>query len=222
MQNHFPKQNKNPLTPLSNACSTTFEIKISCFITIKVKTSCYTTFIIKNPCYTTFRIKNPCYTTFRIKNPCYTTFRIKNPVTPLLKLRHPVKPFIKSSIQCYNSPLNPHQTAHSLKLPQVSFLSRQKFCRDKHVFCHDKSMIATIKLFHDKIMFIMTSILFRQQKTHFVMTNVFVTTKVSLSQQNVCHNKIIFVVTNTCCNKSSHDKNVCHDKSFVMTSILLS
>ena len=39
------------------------------------------------------------------------------------------------------------------ELPQVSFLSRQKFCLDKyvfdeakHVFCRDKSMLATTKL----------------------------------------------------------------------------
>ena len=43
------------------------------------------------------------------------------------------------------------------ELPQVSFLSRQKICRDnhvffatKHVFCRDKSMLVATKLFSRK------------------------------------------------------------------------
>ena len=58
---------------------------------------------------------------------------------------------------------------HWLELPQVSFLSRQKFCRHKHVFvttkhifCRDKSRIVATKIFcRDKhnFVFVATKVL---------------------------------------------------------------
>ena len=35
---------------------------------------------------------------------------------------------------------------HWWELPQVSFLLQQKFCHDKHIFCHDESMLVMTKL----------------------------------------------------------------------------
>ena len=105
--------------------------------------------------------------------------------------RNPVENYIPNSTNYY----------HWRELPQAEFLSRQKFCCDKHVFCHDKSMLAATKLLswqnclswqkfccntnicHDKHVFVATSILLLRQKTCFVMTNA------CLSQQNFCHDK---------------------------------
>ena len=50
---------------------------------------------------------------------------------------------------------------HWQELPQVSFLSRQKFCHDKHTF-------------------VMTKVMFCRNKHMFVVTNTFVTTKIIL------------------------------------------
>ena len=53
--------------------------------------------------------------------------------------------------------------------------------------------------------------------------HVFAVTKVSLSQQNFCCSKIMFVVTNISCDKSCYNKNMlrqkfCRDKNtFVVT-----
>ena len=51
----------------------------------------------------------------------------------------------------------------------------------------------------------------------------------SCQKYNFCHEKIMFVATNICCDKSfvmtkifCHDKQFCRNKSFVATSILLS
>ena len=56
------------------------------------------------------------------------------------------------------------------------------------------------------IIFVASKVLSRQtQNTSFVAT------KICLSWQNYCHDKIMFVVT-----------NICHNKTFVATSILLS
>ena len=95
---------------------------------------------------------------------------------------------------------------HWRELPQVSFLLWQNtsfvmtkvclpwenFCLSQNV-CH-KYLSRQTRVSHDKG-FVMTSILLSWQKTCFVATNVFVTTKASLSQQRLCHDKIMFVVT---------------------------
>ena len=79
-------------------------------------------------------------------------------------------------------------------LPQISFLSRQKFCFDKHVFdatkhvfCCDKSMLAATK---------------RLSRQNFVCSDkrqIFVATKDVFcrdKQTCVCRDKIMFVATN--------------------------
>ena len=94
-------------------------------------------------------------------------------------------------------PLLPQQPFyHWRELPQVSFLSRQKFCWDKHtfvvtkdVFCCNGSMLVTKKTFEtNKIMFVAT---------------------------NICHGKS-FATTNMCL---SWQKFFCYDKTFVATTI---
>ena len=62
---------------------------------------------------------------------------------------------------------------HWRELPQVSFLSRHTFCRDKHVF-------------------VTTNMCLSRQSVSFV------TTKVCLSRQNFCRDKVMFVVTKLC------------------------
>ena len=68
------------------------------------------------------------------------------------------------------------------ELPQVSFLSQQKFCQDKrvvtkHSLCRDKNVLVVTKL-----------CLLRQTCVCCII----------LSQQKFCHDKYIFVMTNTC------------------------
>ena len=80
---------------------------------------------------------------------------------------------------------------HWWELPQVLFLSRQKFCHNKHkdvfimtkhIFCHDKSMLVTTKL---------------------LSRHIFVATNMCLSQQRFCLDKHTFVTTKDvfCCDK---------------------
>ena len=99
---------------------------------------------------------------------------------------------------------------------QVSFLLRQKFCCDKHVYhdkhvfvkdktcllsrqkyvCRDKVFLSWQKFCHDK--------------------HSFVTTKVLSWQAYFCHGKRCFVTTNMCVSWQT-----CCDKSFVLTKIML-
>jgi len=95
---------------------------------------------------------------------------------------------------------------HWRELPQVSFWSRQKFCRDKHVFCRDKARLfcldksmlsATKPLSRQKCLsntcvcvcvcvatsFVATSILLPRENMSFVATNTF------LSLQNFCRDR---------------------------------
>ena len=64
---------------------------------------------------------------------------------------------------------------HWRELPQVSFLSRQMFCRDKIMF------VATKYFCHDKHVFVAKKKCLSKQnvcdKTCFVVTNMFVATK---------------------------------------------
>ena len=97
---------------------------------------------------------------------------------------------------------------HRRELPQISFLSRQNFCHDKHMSrqkcaCCDKSSVAKKMMFvakqifcHDKTL-VMTNI--RHDKHHFVATKFMSRQayKLCLSQQHyVCCNKHYFVPTN--------------------------
>ena len=71
---------------------------------------------------------------------------------------------------------------HWQELPQVSFSSRQKFCRNKHVFIAPKHVFC-----RDKSMLVATKLLSRQ--TYFCH-NSFVLTSLFLSQQTcVCRDK---------------------------------
>ena len=107
---------------------------------------------------------------------------------------------------------------HWRELPQVSFVSWQKFCHDKCV-CHGKTCLLLWQKYacHDKT-------LFRQ--------NNFVATKVLLwlSQTNICHDKNLlqwthawdkhnFVATKLLLQQEYFC--VCHDKTFVMTKMIL-
>ena len=76
---------------------------------------------------------------------------------------------------------------HWRELPQVSFLSRQKFCRDKHVFVatkhafyRDKSTVASTKLLY----FVATNKLSLQKKKS-RQKACFVATNMCLSQQKL-------------------------------------
>ena len=74
---------------------------------------------------------------------------------------------------------------HSRELPQVRFLSRQKYAYRIIMFA--KLCLSRQKFCFDKNMFVTTSILLSRQKT------CFVTTSILLSRQKAC-----FVATNTC------------------------
>ena len=111
---------------------------------------------------------------------------------------------------------------HWRELPQVSFLSRQKLCLDKYVFCRDKSVLATTKVCRDKNILVATSILWSRQtricrdKNKLAATQlclpqqIFAGTKICLSRQTYfCHDKRrVFVETCVC-----HDKNDTFDSS---------
>ena len=73
-------------------------------------------------------------------------------------------------------------TLHVCMCKFVRVLFRHRKCIiggscHKYHFCHDKHI------------FVMKNTCLSQQKTCFVVINMFVTTKVCLSQQNFCHNK---------------------------------
>ena len=86
---------------------------------------------------------------------------------------------------------------HWWELPQVSFLSRQKYA------CRDKTFAATKICSSRQNIFVATKLLSRQI---FVATKLclsrqmfvifFAAAKVCLSRQNVCHDKHVFVATN--------------------------
>ena len=95
---------------------------------------------------------------------------------------------------------SPPDKYHWLELPQVSFLSWQKFCHDKHVYCDKHMFVATKHIFcHDKSMLVMTS----------YNTLTFVTINTCLSWQDRS-----FVVTKVCLSLSQ--------QILVVTNIILS
>ena len=96
---------------------------------------------------------------------------------------------------------------HWQQLPQVPFLSRQKFCYNKHMF------IAT------KHMFVATKHVFCCNKS--MRQNIFVTIKHMIVMTNICHGNHVFVVTSTLL--SWQKTPYCHDKHmFVATKVSLS
>ena len=103
-------------------------------------------------------------------------------------------------------------------VPQVIFLSRQRFCRDKHVFiatnmCFSRQKTRLLsrqkyeKLCLSRQICCFFCFVFLIDKHTFVASidvfcrnkHVSVSTKVCLSQQNVCRDNIMFVATNICC-----------------------
>ena len=68
---------------------------------------------------------------------------------------------------------------HLRELPQVSFLSQQKFCRDKHVF-----VVTKYVFWCDKSMLVATKLL--SQQTYFCCNKTFVVS-------NICRSKVNFV-----------------------------
>ena len=83
---------------------------------------------------------------------------------------------------------------HWWELPQVSLLSRQKFCHDKHVFCRNKHVFC-----HDKNMLVATKLLSQQNCV--------------CHDKRVCHNKPFFT--------TNISTKLCRDKIFVATSIFM-
>ena len=106
---------------------------------------------------------------------------------------------------CVTCGVSATHTSHWRELPQVSFLSWEKFCRNKHVFVTPglvPSFVATKVCWswqnlsrqtyfcHDKIMFIATKVVSRQ--AYFCHDkHVFVATK-----HVFCYNKSVLVTTN--------------------------
>ena len=72
-----------------------------------------------------------------------------------------------------------HTNYHGRKLLQVSFLSPQNFCHDKHV-CHDKRMLKQTSFCFDKSS-VMTKDVLCHDKHMFAVTNMFVATKMILA-----------------------------------------
>ena len=91
----------------------------------------------------------------------------------------------------------------------------------KHVFCHDKRMLAATKL-----------CLSRQNFSRNKYDKCFVATGILLSRQiRVCRDKSKLVIIGGSCHKYrvratkrllSRQKYACHDKTFVVTNIILS
>ena len=98
---------------------------------------------------------------------------------------------------------------HWRELPQVSFLSRQKFCRNKHAFvetnmclsrqnniCRDKTFVTTKTLYRDKHGF--------ARQKYSCGKHTFVAIK-----DVFCRHKHVFVATETCLLR----QNFCRDKN---------
>jgi len=137
------------------------------------------------------------------------------------------------------------QDYHWRELPQVLFLLRQMFCRDKHVFVttkhvfgRDESMLVATKLrINVKTLrktFVATSIFLSRQrrfchdKTRLLSQQTrFCRDKMRLlSRQNsACRDKILLVATKRATKRQkfcSRQRQFCRHKCFVAASILLS
>ena len=111
----------------------------------------------------------------------------------------------------------------------------------RQTFCCDEIMFVVTKLLMQQI-FVLTNMCLSRQayfccdkgcvflRQTRVCHKCSVTTKIHLSQQNLCHNKHTFVVTKDAffCDKRvfvtnvlSQQKYICHNKTFVTKSILL-
>ena len=99
---------------------------------------------------------------------------------------------------------------HWRELPQVSFWSRQKFCRDKHVFCRDKTRLFCL----DKSMLSATKPLSRQK----CLSNTCVCVCVCVSRQ-VLSRQAYFSREKTCL--LSRQTRFCRCKTFVATEMIL-
>ena len=138
--------------------------------------------------------------------------------------------------------------SEAAKLPQISFLWQQKFCRDKHVFvptkdvfCHDKSMLVATYFCRDKFFISInicrdkqfcpdkTRLLSRQKyacrdnfchdKKLFVATKIFCATNIILPRQKFCRGKHTFVATKECFVATNTGcENVCRDKNYTCGS----
>ena len=83
---------------------------------------------------------------------------------------------------------------HWREPPRFSFLSRQKFCRDK-----------------DKHVFVATKHVKYLSRQNFCRDKCFVSTNIILSRQAcICCDKYVFVATNTCLSR----QNFCRDKNY--------
>ena len=90
---------------------------------------------------------------------------------------------------------------HWRELPQVSFLSRQMFCRDKQLFvsqmcCRDKHVFVATKhvICRNKSMLVATKRLWHQTRVCRDKHN-FVATNIILSRQKLCRGNHTFVAT---------------------------
>ena len=115
---------------------------------------------------------------------------------------------------------------HWWELPPVSFLLRQVLLWKKYA-CHNKSFVATNIFLFCRDKYLLWQTVFCYNKS-FVMTGLLL---MCLLWQ-IFVDKLtfdVFVATNICCDESCvateifcHDKQFCHNKSFVMASVLLS
>ena len=121
------------------------------------------------------------------------------------------------------------QDYHQRELPQAFIMTKHSFCCDKSMLaatkhltqqkrvCHEKTFVSA-NICRDKHTFVMTSILVTTKDVFCHNKHTFVVTKVSLSQQTFLSRQ-----NHACCDKTFlATKYVCHNKSFVVTSILLS
>ena len=82
------------------------------------------------------------------------------------------------------------QEYHWQKLPQVSFLSRQKYaCRDKTYFCHDKSFVATNIILSRQTFFATSLLLSQQTRVCRDKTRLLSRQKYACCAKNLCHDK---------------------------------
>ena len=101
-----------------------------------------------------------------------------------------------------------HPLYYWRELPQVLFLSRQKFCRykhvfveTKHVFCRDKSMLAVTKLLSRQNHVCRDKICLSRQAYCFIMFHF---TRVLSQQTRVCRDRSKLVATKICLSRQTY------------------
>ena len=129
-----------------------------------------------------------------------------------------------TGVPVYPSSRLPAIFCHWQKLPQVSFFSQQKFCRDKSMLamtkllsqkiyvCHNKMFVATTYFCHDKRCVLLWQTCVCRDKNKLVVTKLFLLRQVLLRQAYFCCDKRCVL---------SRQTRVCCDKAFVVTKMIL-